>query len=132
MVTVPTAIGTDHARIEAALRGHAALYLGGMGSRRQNFYNALAVRMGYEQEAQQVQELYLDRRYREAAAAVPDGFLATTCLPGDRARLIDRLQAYADVGIGTLAIAPMGAPAPERLAAVRELAEAHAAAGLAR
>jgi hypothetical protein len=103
-----------------------------MGSRQRNFYNALARRMGYEQEAQQVQELYLDRRYREAAAAVPDGFLASTTLTGDRARLMDRLQAYAATGIGTLAVAPLGGSVGDRLGTVRELAEAYEAAGLAR
>ena len=42
-----------------------------MGSREQNFYNALAVRMGFEEAAAEVQDLYLARRQRDAAAAVP-------------------------------------------------------------
>ena len=51
-----------------------------MGSREQNFYNALARRMGFEEAAQRVQDLYLDRRHREAAAAVPFEFIDATSL----------------------------------------------------
>jgi F420-dependent oxidoreductase-like protein len=131
MVTVPTVLGDERDRVEAPLRDHAALYLGGMGSRQRNFYNALARRMGYDREAQQVQDLYLDQRYRDAAAAVPRDFVETTCLVGDSARVRDRLQAYADAGISTLGVAPLAGSMPERLAALHSVAEALEAAGLA-
>ena len=70
---------------------YAALYVGGMGSRKQNFYNALAVRMGYEREAREVQDLFLDRKHRDAAAAVPLKFIDQTSLIGPRDRIRDRL-----------------------------------------
>ena len=60
------------------VRGYAALYLGGMGSRQKNFYNDLAIRMGYAKQAKRVQDLYLDKQYREAMAAVPLDFVDRT------------------------------------------------------
>nr|WP_284290891.1 undecaprenyl-diphosphate phosphatase [Angustibacter aerolatus] len=54
--TVPVVIGPDVERAADPLRAHAALYVGGMGSRDQNFYNALARRMGFEAEAEQIQQ----------------------------------------------------------------------------
>ena len=80
----------------------AALYIGGMGSREQNFYNQLAVRMGYDAEAAEVQELYLARDYAGAAAAVPFEFIDRTALIGPPERIADRLAAYADAGVTTL------------------------------
>jgi hypothetical protein len=64
------------------VRGYAALYLGGMGSREQNFYNALAVRMGFGETAAMVQDLFLSRRHRDAMAAVPFDFIDQTSLLG--------------------------------------------------
>ena len=52
-------------------RAMAALYIGGMGARDRNFYNRLACRYGYEAEAKEIQDLYLDGKKQEAAAAVP-------------------------------------------------------------
>ena len=123
----------ERARAEASgpVRAHAALYLGGMGSRRANFYNQLAARMGYESEAASVQEHFLAGRHREAAAAVPQGFVDATCLVGPPALLRERMAAYAEVGVTTLSVAPMGATAEERLAGLRTAAEALEAAGVA-
>ncbi|MBV9821314.1 MAG: LLM class F420-dependent oxidoreductase, partial [Actinobacteria bacterium] len=69
--TVPVSIGEDVEYCARAVRPYAALYVGGMGSRQQNFYNSLAVRMGYPDEAREVQELYLAGRKHAAAAAIP-------------------------------------------------------------
>ena len=88
------------------VRGYAALYVGGMGSKDQNFYNALARRMGYEEAAEQVQEAYLDRRPRDAAAAVPTGFVDATSLLGPVARVAERMAALADAGVTTLNVVP--------------------------
>ena len=80
--TVPLVVGDDLEACEAPLRHYAALYLGGMGSRAQNFYNQLAVRMGYEEAAATVQDLYLARQHRDAAEAVPLEFIDRTSLIG--------------------------------------------------
>src|SRR3954453_21646923 len=70
--TVSAMVSSDHASARDAMRAYVALYVGGMGSRTQNFYNALAQRYGFEDAAREVQELYLEGRKDEAAAALPD------------------------------------------------------------
>ena len=64
--------GTTSRRCADFVRPALALYIGGMGARGKNFYNDLAVRYGYEAEAKTIQDLYLDGKKDEAAAAVPD------------------------------------------------------------
>ena len=98
------------------LRANAALYIGGMGSRDKNFYNKLAVRMGFEQEAGTVQDLYLQRQHRDAAAAVPRDFIDQTSLIGPRDRIAQRLHRYAEAGITTVNVAPVGESLEDRLA----------------
>jgi F420-dependent oxidoreductase-like protein len=122
--TVPLVVGPDPRACADPVRGYAALYLGGMGSRTQNFYNALAVRMGYGEAARSVQDLFLDRRHRDAMAAVPYEFLDATSLLGDRDRIADRLQALAASGVTTCSVVPYGAAVEEKLAALTVLAEA--------
>ena len=129
--TVPVVVGDDVEAAADPLRGYAALYVGGMGSREQNFYNALARRMGFEAEAERIQELYLDRRPREAAAAVPLAFLDGTSLVGPLPRIRDRLQAYADAGVTTLTISPYAPTLEGRVSTLRAVAEAVESAGLA-
>lgn len=130
--TVPVAIGDDLEALAGPVRSYAALYVGGMGSREQNFYNALACRMGFEQEAARVQELYLDRRYDEAAAAVPHDFVDSTSLIGPPGRIRDRLHAYAEAGVTTLTIAPFAATLDGRRDVVRQMARLLADSGLDR
>src|SRR6266516_485322 len=80
--TGPLIVGDDVAAAADAVRGYAALYIGGMGSREQNFYNALARRMGFDQAADEVQERYLARDYAGAQAAVPFELIDQTALLG--------------------------------------------------
>lgn len=129
--TVPVSVGDDLEECAAPIRAYSALYLGGMGSREQNFYNALAVRMGFGDAARTVQDLFLDRKHREAAAAVPLEFVDRTALIGPPARIRERLHAYASAGVTTLSVAVHAGPLEERLAALRTVAEALDAAGLA-
>jgi alkanesulfonate monooxygenase SsuD/methylene tetrahydromethanopterin reductase-like flavin-dependent oxidoreductase (luciferase family) len=121
--TVPVIINDDLEAAAAPLRAYSALYLGGMGSREKNFYNALAVRMGFAEGAAKVQDLFLARAHREAAAAVPLDFIDQTSLIGPRDRIKDRLSRYAASGVTTLTIAPEGASLDERLHVVRTMAE---------
>ena len=122
-VTVPVFIHDDVQTAADAIRPYAALYVGGMGSREQNFYNRLACRMGFEEAAARVQELYLARQHRDAAAAVPFEFIDATALIGPRERIRDRLQRYADAGVGTLSVAPFAGSLEERLHVVRTMAD---------
>ena len=56
-----------------------ALYVGGMGARGENFYNELVCRYGYEDEAERIQDLYLEGKQLEAIAAVPDALVDEVC-----------------------------------------------------
>jgi F420-dependent oxidoreductase-like protein len=129
--TVPVCIGDDVEACADAIRGYAALYIGGMGSRDQNFYNALAGRMGFEADAKRVQDLFLDRRHREAAAAVPYDFIDQTSLIGPPARVADRLREFADAGVTTLNVSPFGVDAETRTRTLKQVSAALDVAGLA-
>jgi len=101
-----------------ALKPMLALYIGGMGSRRQNFYNALAARYGYEAEARAIQELYLGGKHREAIASVPDALVDEVALVGPRERIAERLDAWREAGVTTLLCRT---DQPEALAVIAEL-----------
>lgn len=128
--TVPVVVGDDLEAAAAPLRGYAALYVGGMGSKEKNFYNALARRMGYDEAADEVQRLFLDRRHREAAEAVPFEFIDRTSLIGPRERIRDRLAAYAEAGVTTLSVSAFASTLDERLATIRTMAEVLDESGL--
>ena len=85
-----------------------ALYVGGMGSREKNFYNDLVSRYGYEAEAKEIQDLYLDGQKAEAAAKVPADLLERTNLVGDEGFVKDRLAAYKEAGVTMLNVTPVG------------------------
>jgi F420-dependent oxidoreductase-like protein len=128
--TVPLVVGEDWVSCADAVRGYAALYVGGMGSREQNFYNDMACRMGFAAEAAEVQDRYLARDYAGAMAALPVEFLDATSLLGPKERIADRMRALADVGVTTLTVSPMAGGAAERVAALRVAGEALDAAGV--
>ena len=129
--TVPIVVGDDPQRCADPVRPYAALYVGGMGSREQNFYNALAVRMGYADAATEVQDRYLARDYDGAAAAVPFEFVDATALLGPLERIAERLQAYADAGVTTVSVAPYGDTLEERVAVLHTAAAALDKSGVA-
>lgn len=131
VATIPLVVGEDPRRCADPVRSYAALYLGGMGSRDQNFYNALAVRMGYGGAAARVQDLFLARQHRDAMAAVPYEFLDDTSLLGSRERIAESMQVLAASGVTTAALVPYGATVQEKLAALTVAAEALELAGVA-
>jgi F420-dependent oxidoreductase-like protein len=122
--SVPLVVGADPRVCADQVRGYAALYIGGMGSREQNFYNALAVRMGFGETAAMVQDLFLSLRQRDAMAAVPFDFIDQTSLLGDRDRIADRFQVFAASGATTCALVPYGGSVEEKLNALTVAAEA--------
>jgi F420-dependent oxidoreductase-like protein len=128
--TVPVVFGDDVAACAEPLRGYAALYVGGMGSRTQNFYNQLACRMGFEAEARAVQDLYLDRRHREAMAAVPLEFIDQTSLLGPVERVSERLHAYAEAGVTTVNVTTFAPNHAGRVETLRRIAGALDHSGL--
>ena len=130
VATVPIVAGDDPAAIEP-VRRHAALYLGGMGSRDRNFYAELARRRGFGAAVDVVQDLYLGGQPAAAAAAVPQEFLDSTALLGGRERVAERLATYAESGVTAIALAPLAGTMEGRIAAVRLAAEALDHAGVA-
>jgi F420-dependent oxidoreductase-like protein len=94
-------------------RPMVALYVGGMGARGRNFYNDLARRYGYEKEAELIQDLYLDGKKDEAAAAVPAELLEKTTLIGSEGFVKERIAAFREAGVTVLNLLPVG-PDPLR------------------
>ncbi|MEK0100836.1 LLM class F420-dependent oxidoreductase [Streptomyces sp. A475] len=131
--TLPLALGADKdvPALADMFRPYTALYVGGMGSRKQNFYNQLARRMGYEKEAAEIQDKYLGGDKEGAGAAVPPQLIDSTTLLGSVDRSAERMQAYAAAGVTTLTRAPAGFTLDERIAALRAGTEALERAGLA-
>jgi F420-dependent oxidoreductase-like protein len=116
-------VSDDVERARDAMRPFVALYVGGMGSREKNFYNQLVARYGFEDAAREVQDLYLEGRREDAAAALPAELLdaVTLCGPADRVRA--RLRTYREAGVGTLGVSPMAFTREERLEQLRLVAE---------
>jgi len=121
--TVTAMVSDDLESARDAMRHYVALYVGGMGSHKQNFYNALVQRYGYEDAARTVQDLYLEGRKDEAAAALPGELIDTLCLVGPPDVVRERLRVYRAAGVGTLIISPMAWTFEDRLAQLRLVAE---------
>ena len=119
---VRVSMGEDLAKCRDALRPGLALYIGGMGARSANFYNDLARRIGYEAAAAEIQDLFLDGKREQAAAAVPDALIDEISLIGPPDRIKGRLQAWQDIAkknwVGSLVLAGANA------SAMRVIAEA--------
>src|ERR687896_904509 len=121
--TVQVAIDDDIDRARDSMRQFIALYVGGMGSRERNFYNVLVQRYGFEEAARKIQDLYLDGKKEEAAAAIPPELIDLVSLVGPRDRVKDRLEVYRSAGVGTLIVSPMEFDAGRRRQTIRDLAE---------
>jgi Luciferase-like monooxygenase len=124
------------------MRPVLALYIGGMGSRKQNFYNNLVRRYGFKDAAHQVQDLYLAGKKAQAGEALPDELIDMVCLCGPRDVVRERLAAYRDAGVGssegmhriagctharrelaTLMVSPMAFDRQDRIEQLRAVAE---------
>jgi len=121
--TVQTMVSEDRDGARDALRHFLALYVGGMGSRKQNFYNALVRRYGFEDAAQRVQDLYLDGHKDEAAAALPAELIDAVSLCGPPDVVRERIAMFRDAGVGTLMVSPMAWSFEDRRAQLRTVAE---------
>src|SRR5918998_1135220 len=121
---VNVAVDDDLDRARDAMRPALALYVGGMGSREKNFYNQLVQRYGFDDEAREVQDLYLDGKYQEAAEALPVELIDAVSLCGAEDRVAERLEAYRPGGVGTLIATPMAMDAEGRSRTLRPLADA--------
>ena len=121
--TVNAYISDDREQARNLMRPVLALYIGGMGSRKQNFYNNLVQRYGFEEAAGEIQDLYLSGKKEEAGAALPDELIDMVSLCGPRDVVRDRLAAFRDAGVGTLMITPMAFTRDDRIEQLRAVAE---------
>jgi F420-dependent oxidoreductase-like protein len=121
--SVNVMITDDLENARNAMRPILALYVGGMGSREQNFYNRLVSSYGFEDAAAKVQELYLAGQKTEAMFALPDELIDLVCIVGPRDRVKAKLRAFADAGVDTLIVWPVMPDQDERLRQLKMLAE---------
>ncbi len=98
MPFVNVIVGDDLDKCRIPVKNFLALYIGGMGARDKNFYNDYAKRLGYVAEARKIQDLFLDGKKAEAAAAVPDKLCDEIAILGPAARVKDRLQLWKAAG----------------------------------
>ena len=102
--TVPLIVHDDVEQAADTLRPMYALYFGGMGARGRNFHHDVAVRMGYADEAKEIQDLYLDGKKAEAAAAVPTKLVEDLALIGPAEKIRHDLEAWRESIATTLLI----------------------------
>jgi F420-dependent oxidoreductase-like protein len=121
--TVNVMIGDDLESARNAMRPMLALYVGGMGSREQNFYNRLVSSYGFEREAQEVQELYLAGRRTEAMFALPDELIDLVSIVGPRDQAREKVRAFGEAGVDTLIVSGMAIDTPSRIEQLRLVAE---------
>jgi F420-dependent oxidoreductase-like protein len=116
-------VSDDIASARDAMRPVLALYIGGMGSREQNFYNRLVSSYGFEDAAREVQDLYLSGQKAAAMEALPDELIDMTTIAGPKDRARERLRAFRDAGVDTLIVSPMTFDPEERQQQLRVVAE---------
>jgi F420-dependent oxidoreductase-like protein len=107
----------DHAR------PNVALYVGGMGARGKNFYNDICRDYGYEQEAVDIQDLYLEGKKEEAAARVPGEWLELSHLVGPESYIKERIGAYKEAGVTVLSVNPVGPDAVKTIETLRGIVD---------
>jgi F420-dependent oxidoreductase-like protein len=101
----------------APVKAMLGFYIGGMGAKSRNFHKELMSRMGYEAEADKIQELFFEGKREEAIRMVPDAFADEISLVGPAARIKDRLSAWRDTPVTTLLVMS------QNKAQLRQLAE---------
>ena len=99
--------GDEITALRDMARPMVALYVGGMGAKGQNFYNDVVKRYGYEEEAEKIQDLYLDGKKAEAEALVPDELLESMSLCGPESYVAERVAAFKEAGVSHLQVIPV-------------------------
>jgi alkanesulfonate monooxygenase SsuD/methylene tetrahydromethanopterin reductase-like flavin-dependent oxidoreductase (luciferase family) len=102
--TVPLIISDDVDGAIDAMRPFYALYFGGMGAKNMNFHANVPIRMGYQREVEEIQDLYLSGKKDEAAAKVPRALIEEMSLVGPKAKIRDDLEKWRESIVTTLLI----------------------------
>ena len=115
--------GEAQKKILDMARPGAALYVGGMGARGKNFYNDICRDYGYEEEAIDVQDLYLEGKKDEAAARIPAEWLELSNLVGPASYVKERLGAYKEAGVTVLSVNVVGPDPVKQIETLRSLVD---------
>jgi len=103
----PTVTVSINDNLEDALypvKAMLGFYIGGMGSAKRNFHKELMARMGFPDEAQEIQDLFMDGKRDEAIAAVPSAFADEISLCGPKDRIKEKIKDWENSPVTTLLI----------------------------
>jgi F420-dependent oxidoreductase-like protein len=121
--SVQVAIDGDLDAARGLVKAGLLLYLGGMGSKKTNFYVDLTRRFGFAEVADEVQSLYLDGKREEAYAAIPDELVDATAMIGTEDEVAERVKRFADAGVDRMIVSPMHPTQEENIATLEKLAD---------
>jgi hypothetical protein len=100
--------GEAQTKILDFARPNMALYVGGMGARGKNFYNDICRDYGFEKEAVEIQDLYLEGKKDEAASKLPGEWIMNANLVGTPGFIKERVAAFKEAGVTVLSVNPIG------------------------
>jgi alkanesulfonate monooxygenase SsuD/methylene tetrahydromethanopterin reductase-like flavin-dependent oxidoreductase (luciferase family) len=103
-VNVSVVLDDDVANALWPIKATLGFYIGGMGAKSRNFHTELMARMGFEDEAYRIQDLFFEGKRDEAIMAVPDAFADEIALVGPRERIAERLDAWRATPVTTLLV----------------------------
>ena len=104
--------GDDVEKCADMVRPMLALYAGGMGAKGANFHYEVFARMGYEAVADTVQELYLQGKKQEAAAAIPLAMVEDVALVGPPDKIRGELDKWRETCITEFLVSGPAAALP--------------------
>jgi F420-dependent oxidoreductase-like protein len=115
--------GEEVTALRDLARPMVALYVGGMGAKGKNFYNDVVRRYGFEEEAENIQDLYLSGKKAEAEALVPAELLEATSICGPESYVAERLAAFREAGATTVVVTPLAPDHAGRVHLIERVAE---------
>src|SRR5512134_1043742 len=121
--SVQVAIDGDLDAARGMVKAGLLLYLGGMGSKKTNFYADLTRRFGFAEVADEVQSLYLDGKRDEAYAAIPDELVDATAIVGTEDEVAERVKGFAKAGVDRMIVSPMHNDTAQNLSTLERLSE---------
>jgi F420-dependent oxidoreductase-like protein len=121
--SVQVAIDGDLDAARGLVKAGLLLYLGGMGSKKTNFYADLTRRFGFAEVADEVQSLYLDGKREEAFEAIPDELVNATAMIGTEEEVAERVKRFADAGVDRMIVSPMHGDFDQNIRCLEKLSE---------
>ena len=121
--SVQVAIDGDLDAARGLVKAGLLLYLGGMGSKKTNFYADLTRRFGFAEVADEVQSLYLDGKREEAYAAIPDELVDATAMIGTEGEIAERVKQFADEGVDRMIVSPVHGDFDQNVRTLEKLSE---------